>query len=333
MLQFDLPLTFLLLPLPLLLYWLLPQYRDRGEAVRAPFFSRLVRLTGMTPSSGAVVLRKNTWQRINLMFLWLMLVTALAGPQWADDPVVREESARDLLLVVDLSGSMEAEDFASASGAKISRLDAVKEVLDEFIDRRNGDRLGLAVFGSAAFPQSPFTNDHAVVRQLLDELQPRMPGPQTMIGDAIGLAVRLFESSTAKKKLVIMLTDGNDTGSQMPVGKAAEIAAQQNIVIHTIAMGDPATVGEEALNTEVLENISSTTGGRFFVALDRRTLDEIYVELDRIEPALLETVSYRPKRSLFHYPLALAVLASLLMAIFLTGRPVSRQAWPGANRG
>lgn len=329
MLQFDLPLAFLLLPLPLLLYWLAPAYRDQGEAVRAPFFQRLVRLTGARPSAGAVVLTKNRWQRTNALFGWVMVVTALAAPQWAGPPIVREESARDLLLIVDLSGSMEADDFTGDDGGTLSRLDAVKEVLEDFISRRASDRLGLAVFGSAAYPQVPFTSDHDAVESLLQELQPRMAGPQTMIGDAIGLAVRLFEPSTSENKVVIILTDGNDTGSQMPVGKAAEIAAEDGIVIHTIAMGDPETVGEEALDLDVLRNISRTTRGRFFLALDRGALDDIYAELDRIEPTLVKTVSYRPKRSLFHYPLSLVVFTTLLMATFMVGR---RSSGGGGSR-
>ncbi|MGI9290747.1 MAG: VWA domain-containing protein [Gammaproteobacteria bacterium] len=324
MLEFDYPFAFALLPLPLLVFWLSAEFRDRGEALRAPFFARMVALTGRNPETGAVVLTKTLGQKLLNILIWLFIVTALARPQWAEDPIVRESAARDLLLLIDLSGSMEAEDFTNAAGEKINRLQAVKEVLDEFIDRRKSDRLGLAVFGTSAFPQAPFTEDRDTVKFLLEELQPRMAGPQTMIGDSIGLAIRLFESSDMDNKVVILLTDGNDTGSRMPIARAAEIAADEGIIIHTIAMGDPETVGEEALDIPVLENISTITGGQFFLALDRSELDDIYAELDRLEPAIVETVSYRPKRALFHYPLVGAMaLYALLALLMLFRRPQS----------
>ena len=326
MLQFDYPLAFLLLPLPLLVYWLSGAYRDRGQALRVPFFQRLVELTGQQPRAGAVVIRKTLLQRAVLAMSWVLIVFALARPEWAGEPIVREIAARDLLLIVDLSGSMEAQDFSDAEGAKVTRLQAVKQVLDEFISRRQGDRLGLAVFGDAAFPQTPFTEDHATVRTLLDELQPRMAGPKTMMGDAIGLAVRLFDASDKDNKVAILLTDGNDSGSQMPVTQAARIAAERGITLYSIAIGDPTTVGEDALDTGILETIAELTGGRFFLALDRAELDAIYAELDKLEPNKLDTLSYRPKRALFHYPLAVALLAQLLLAAGMTaGNARTRQ--------
>ncbi len=326
MLEFNLPGAFLLLPLPALVYLLTPDYRDQAESVRAPFFHRLVRLTGHTPTRGSVVILKRRSQRVFLLVSWLLVVTALADPRWVEEPIVRETAARDLLLMVDLSGSMDARDFTDTSGEKITRLDAVKDVLGQFILRRRGDRLGLAVFGSAAFPQAPFSEDHAAVERLLHELQVRMAGPRTVIGDALGLAVRLFEASDTDDRVVILLTDGNDTGSRMPVGRAAEIAAGHGITVHTIAMGDPETVGEEALDLPVLENIAASTGGRFFLALDRPALDTVYDTLDRIEPARVEVVSYRPTRTLFHYPLAGAALLVALLALIMFRR------LPGAGR-
>ncbi|MDA7949283.1 MAG: VWA domain-containing protein [Hyphomicrobiaceae bacterium] len=320
MLQFDFPWAFALLPLPALVYWLTPEFRDRGEALRAPFFARLVEITGRQPQSGAVVLQKNWIQRTNGLLTWLLVVVALARPVWAGEPIVQEKAARDMMLIVDLSGSMDEQDFANASGEKITRLDAVKLVLRDFIARRKGDRLGLAVFGDAAFPQATFTEDHPTILQLLEELQTGMAGPKTVIGDAIGLAIRLFDASSTQNKVVILLTDGNDTGSQMPVARAASIAAEEGITIHTIAMGDPTTVGEQELDLETLQTISKTTGGGFFLALDRGELEKIYAELDKLEPVKLDTLSYRPKRPLFHYPLAALVVCNMLLAgVMLTG--------------
>lgn len=320
MLQFEFPWAFALLPLPLLVYWLTPEFRDHGEALRVPFYSRLIELTGQRPQSGAVVLQKNWLQRLNSLLTWVLVVIALARPVWAGEPIVQEKAARDMMLIVDLSGSMDEQDFANSEGEKITRLDAVKLVLRDFISRRKGDRLGLAVFGDAAFPQATFTEDHRTILQLLEELQTGMAGPKTMIGDAIGLTVRLFDASSTSNKVAILLTDGNDTGSQMPITRAATITAEKGITIHTIAMGDPTTVGEQELDLETLQNISKTTGGRFFLALDRAKLEEIYVELDKLEPTKLDTLSYRPKRPLFHYPLAALVICNILLGVTMLAR-------------
>lgn len=313
MLAFELPWAFVLLGAPLLVAWLAPEFRDESEAVRTPFFQRLVDLTGTLPTEGAIVVHKRSWQKIYHVIGWGLVVSALAAPVWVGEPIVQDRPARDLMLIVDLSGSMEESDFTAADGLRSTRLDAVKTVLADFIARRENDRLALAAFGTAAYLQAPFTEDREVVASLLEELQPRMAGPRTMIGDAIGLAVRLFEASEKQNKVVVLLTDGNDTGSEMPVRRAAEIAAEEGITIHTIAIGDPATVGEQALDIDTLETISETTGGEFFLALDRAELDAIYARLDRLEPDRVDTLSYRPKRPLHWIPLAILLLFGVVL--------------------
>lgn len=315
MLQFEFLWAFMLLPLPAAVFWLSKEFRDTSQALRTPVFNRVVSITGKPPESGAVALRKGRLQKANGLVSWILIVIALAKPVWVGEPIVQEISARDMLLIVDLSGSMDEKDFTDDTGKKITRLDTVKLVLDNFISQREGDRLGLAVFGNAAFPQAPFTTDHTTVRSLLDDLQVGMAGPKTMIGDAIGLAIRLFEPTTAPEKVAILLTDGNDTGSQMPIFRASEIASEQGITIHTIAIGDPMNLGENPLNTEVLKEISKTTGGSYFTALDRVSLMDVYDELDRLEPQKLESISYRPKRQYFFYPLAAMIICNLLLAI------------------
>lgn len=312
------PWAFALLAVPLLVAWLAPEFRDESEAVRAPFFQRLVNLTGTLPGDGSVVVRKHSWQKLYHIIGWGLVVSALAAPVWVEDPIIKHRPARDLMLIVDLSGSMEERDFGISDGSKLTRLEAVKTVLTDFIARRKNDRLALAVFGSAPYLQAPFTEDRDVVESLLAELQPRMAGPRTMIGDAIGLAVRLFEASDKENKVVVLLTDGNDTGSEMPIQRAALIAADEGITIHTIAMGDSETVGEQALDRETLKTIAATTGGSFFLALDTLELDAIYLELDRLEPDRIDTLSYRPKRPLHWVPLAgLMLFGGVLFNVML----------------
>lgn len=311
MLEFAHPWLFALLPLPLLLWWLLPPYREPREAVQTPFFQQLAALMGFEPQEGAVVRSKTKAQRLLGALVWILLVGALAGPQWVEPPIVKQVSARDMMLAVDLSGSMETEDFTDEQGAQVSRLDAVKLVLDDFIARREADRLGLIVFGNAPYIQAPFSQDHDTVRYLLEQTRVGMAGPQTMMGDAIGFAITRFEESASSNRVLILLTDGNDTGSKMPPQKAADIAADHGITIHTVAMGDPKAAGEQALDIPALEGISKATRGRFFQAGDREELEGIYRALDELEPGVFETLSYRPRRALFHWPLGVAVLLLL----------------------
>jgi Ca-activated chloride channel family protein len=304
--------AFLLLLLPVLVWLIFPAYRETRPSVRVPFFQRLAEQAGETPSKGAVTRRRRAFQTILFVVVWCGIVTALARPQRLEPPTVREVPTRDLLLAVDLSGSMDARDFTNAEGERIDRLSAVKEVLDEFLVKRDGDSVGLIVFGSAAYVQVPFTQDLDVCRELLQEAEVRMAGPKTALGDAIGLAITMFEQSEVEERVLIALTDGNDTGSRIPPAEAARIAADEEITIHTVAVGDPASVGEEKLDEEALRDVAEVTGGRYFFAADRDELGGIYEELDRIETREVETIEHRPRTDLFHWPLAFVFVFGLV---------------------
>ena len=194
----------------------------------------------------------------------------------------------------------------------MDRLTAVKEVLDEFLTRREGDRVGLIVFGNAAFVQVPFTQDLDACRMLLEETAVRMAGPKTAFGDAIGLGITLFETSEVEDRVMIALTDGNDTGSKVPPAEAAKIARDNEIQIHVVGVGDPRSTGEEVLDEEALQAVADTTGGRYFFAQDRDELVGIYDELDRIDTREVEAETYRPRLDLFHWPLAVFFVLSLM---------------------
>jgi len=312
MLEFSYPWMFLLLPLPLLVRYLTPAYREPRYAVRVPFMSVLHRLTGREAGEGAPVLRRTRLQWLQLSLVWIAIVAAMARPQWMDDPVVRELPMRDLLVALDLSGSMETRDFSDSTGVVSDRLTAAKQVLDQFLSRRQGDRVGLVFFGSSAFVQAPFTEDLDVVRELLGEAQVRMLGPRTSLGDAIGVAIRLFERSEVDERVLITLSDGNDTGSMVPPVRAAEIAADNGVTIYTIAMGDPKAAGEQALDEETLKAVAARTGGDYFHAEDRAELDRIYQTLDELNPRQVESLSYRPQHELYFWPFGFALVLSLL---------------------
>jgi Ca-activated chloride channel family protein len=250
-----------------------------------------------------------------------------------DEPLVRELPMRDLLVALDLSGSMETRDFTDESGEVSDRLTAARQVLDQFLSRREGDRVGLIFFGSAAYVQAPFTEDLDVVRELLDEAQVRMLGPRTMLGDAIGVAIQLFERSEVEERVLIVLTDGNDTGSMIPPSRAAEIARDNGVTIYTIAMGDPRAAGEQALDEVTLKQVAATTGGEYFHASDREQLDRIYSTLDRLNPKQVESLSYRPQHELYYLPLGLAIILSLSFfgLVELRGFIHSRRHQPGTD--
>jgi Ca-activated chloride channel family protein len=247
-----------------------------------------------------------------LVAVWLCVVVALARPQWLEPPVTRTVPVRDLLLAVDLSGSMQTKDFSDARGQTVDRLTAVKQVLDGFLSRRKGNRVGLIVFGNAPFVQAPFTQDLDVCRQLLGEMRVGMAGPKTAMGDAIGLAVTVFERTEVPERVLIVLTDGNDTGSLVPPQKVAEVARDKKIVLYTVAVGDPKAAGEDKLDVATLKQMAETTGGTYSHAGNRAELEEIYRQLDALPTQEAPTISHRPRRDLFHWPLALGLLVSFV---------------------
>ncbi|HEY7210225.1 MAG TPA: VWA domain-containing protein [Bryobacteraceae bacterium] len=307
----EYPWLLALAALPVLIRLLLPAYKEEQVSVRLPFFTRLVAAAGLRPAPGAIILRPSWPWRVVSILCWLLLVLALARPAFVEPPIQKIEPARDLLLALDISQSMETKDFVAPDGNRIARIEAVKRVVGDFIKRRKGDRIGLIVFGTAAYPEAPLTLDHESCRQLLDQTQAGMAGPQTMVGDAIGLAIKEFDRSKTKERLLILLTDGNDTGSRMPPAKAAEIAHERGVKIHTVAIGNPQATGEERVDLGLLRSIAKTTGGEFFLGQDEKQLSGIYATLDRITVQNYKTYSYRPKRQLFQYPLAAAVIAAL----------------------
>lgn len=303
--QLDYPWLLLLLPLPWLAYRYLPAYNEARSAVRVPFFAAMSRAIGEAP--GIVGSRRNHWQLLLNILVWALIVLAAARPVFVEKPIERQQPVRDLMLAIDLSQSMETEDFTNANGEKINRLAAVKEVVQGFIDKRKEDRLGLIVFGTGAYPQAPLTLDHASLSLLLADIGIGMAGPNTAIGDAIGLSLKLLDQAHEQEKVLILLTDGNDTSSAITPDHAAEMAANKGVIIHTIGIGDPSASGEAKVNLSALEQIAKTTGGQFFRAEDRNALDQVYATLDRLTPHQVKTLSHQPQRELFYWPLGAAV--------------------------
>jgi len=310
--QLEYPWLLVLLALPALVWWWLPPYAEPSASVRLPFFSEVADAAGLAPSPGAIVLRRHWLQWLIAPLAWALLVLALARPQYVEQPIEKVQPSRDLLLALDLSQSMETRDFKRPDGAAETRVAAVQAVVRDFVAKRSGDRIGLIVFGDAPFPLAPFTMDHALVRALIDESLPGMAGPRTAVGDAIGLGIKMFDDSKAPQKVLIMLTDGNDTASKMPPARAAQIARERAVVVHTVGIGDPGASGEDKLDLETLRNVAATTGGTFHFGTGQQELAQIYATLDRITPHDQKTLSWRPRRELFMWPLGGAVSLLLL---------------------
>lgn len=307
MIEFSQPLAFLLLPLPLLVYFLVPAHKQQVSALRFPFFRRLAEAASKDPAPGSVVSRRSLTQELVAALVWCLLVTALAQPERIGEPIVTENAARDVMLAIDISGSMDQIDFASSDGGRVQRLDAVKKVVGDFISARDGDRVALIIFGAKAFVQAPFTEDLVSVRSLLEQTQVGMAGPHTVIGDAIGLSIKTFQASQTEERLLILLSDGGDTGSRMSPVNAAGIAAGEGIEIITVGVGDPDGSGEQRLDEQALKDIAAAADGQYFFAADEASLSDIYARINALKPREVETTSYRPRDQLSHYFLGLAV--------------------------
>lgn len=322
MISLAVPWALILLPLPWLVWRFAPPHREQVAATRIPFFRQLTQAAGLDARQGATVLRRGRLQMAGAIMVWALVVLALARPERLGEPIVIEKSARDIVLALDISGSMDERDFVLPDGQKQQRLAAVKEVLERFIAARDGDRMALIVFGTRAFVQAPFTEDLQSLSGFLDQTAVGMAGPNTAIGDAIGLAVRTFQASEVEERLLILLSDGADTSSRMTPVNAAAIAADNGVVIQTIGVGDPQGAGEDRVDLGVLEDIANRTGGQFFFASDSAALTQVYDQLDAMTPRSVEQTSFRPTRNLSWMAAGAAVLVGLatLAALTLSSR-------------
>jgi Ca-activated chloride channel family protein len=322
MIQFLWPWVFALLPLPWLCHTLLPRAANRDASLFVPFFKTMSQIEAVAPKVGA----RNRLIAVLAIFAWLLVVIAASRPQWVGDPVQLPTMGRDLMLAVDISGSMEAQDI-QLNGQNATRLQVVKSVVGDFVERRTGDRLGLILFAARAYTQAPLTFDRETVQTLLVEAEIGIIEENaTAIGDAIGLGVKHLRERPEASRILILLTDGvNNAGEVTPV-QAGELAMRERIKIYTIGIGadasttnslfGPRTINPSAdLDEDTLTRIAVNTGGRYFRARDRAELEEIYGILDELEPVDQETETFRPTSALFFYPLGAAMAFSFLIAL------------------
>jgi len=322
MIHFAWPWAFILVPLPYLVYRLTPPALAAEEA--ALWVPQLDPFTVARHQHGRR--RRSRFELLLALLCWLLLIVACARPQWLGEPLELPVSGRDLQLAVDLSGSMETEDF-ELHGSQVDRLTALKSVAEPFIEQRVGDRIGLILFGEQAYVQAPLSFDRQTVKRLLDEAAIGLAGDRTAIGDAIGLTLKRAENNEAQHRVLILLTDGVNNAGQLPPLKAAELAAKQGLKIYTIGIGADAmevksfffsqTVNPSRdLDEKTLKAIAETTGGRYFRARDSAELKQIYSLLDQLEPVEREHDVYRPISALFPWPLGIALFGALLLVLY-----------------
>jgi Ca-activated chloride channel homolog len=312
---FAWPWAFALLPLPLLMRWW-PRRAGAAAVLRVPYAAPELQAIAQAP--GGWALQPGRW----LAWLgWALLCTALARPQQLGEPVMPQQQARQMMLAVDLSGSMSEPDM-ELGGRVVDRLTAAKAVLADFLERRQGDRVGLLVFGQRAYALTPLTADLASVRDQLRDSVVGLAGRETALGDAIALSVKRLREQPQGQRVVIVLTDGVNTAGALQPTKAAELAKAEGVRVHTIAFGGSGGYsmfgiqvqpgGDDQIDETTLRRIASETGGQFFRARDTAELAGIYAELDRLEPVKSAAPAVQPRIERYPWPLAAALLVGLL---------------------
>ena len=323
MIEFAWPYVFLLTPLPWIISIGLPaSKKSKNASLNVPDLNdfKCFEQTVIKPRAKTVY----------AFAVWLALIASAARPQHIGKTIEIPQTGRDIMLAVDLSGSMQVKDF-EVKGKHVDRLTALKMIASDFIERRKGDRIGLILFGSSAYLQAPLTFDTVTVKQLLMEASVGLAGTNTAIGDAIGLAIKQLRENQQESRVLILLTDGKNNAGELAPEKAAEIAAHHHLKIHTIAIGakemrirtlfGAQTLNNSEIDEKALKMIAEKTGGQYFRAYNTQELAQVYGYIDQLEKVEHTHQSYRPTDEVYYWPLSAALLFSgLLMGYECLGR-------------
>ncbi len=327
MIQIAYPWVLLTLVLPLALRYLIkPASHDSYTALKVPYFKHLLDAFNHSRLQNHKSL---SWLKYLVGLIWVLLVLAGCGIQWLGQPLSIAESGRDILIAVDLSGSMQTPDMM-VNHQSITRIDLVKQVASQFIAKRNGDRLGLLLFGTRPYLQTPLTFDLTTVNQMLNDATLGIAGEQTAIGDAIGLAVKKLIDYPAPNKALILMTDGGNNAGTLDPLTAAELAQKTRIKIYSIGIGAQkmevdTLFGRQIINpaqdldVKTLQQISTLTGGKFFRAEDGKDLANIYDQINQLEPAPSDKMTVRPITPFYPWILSISLALSFIL-IFLKFR-------------
>lgn len=311
------PWVLLLLPLPVLFWYCLPRAQILlNGALQIPFFDALLPIVEQErrsiPTHSLVLFP---------LIIWLLLLLGLAGPRWIGDPLPLKSEGYNIMLALDLSGSMEVTDML-LHGRPVSRLAVVKRAAEQFVEDRSGDRIGLILFGTQAYLQTPLTYDRHSVLLRIEDATAGLAGKTTSIGDAVGLAVKRFQDIPQQGRVLILLTDGANTSGVLSPLKAAELAKEDSIKIYTIGLGsesDPKALTMDNfmnfnpsadLDEETLQKMAEMTGGRYFRATDPQSLESIYKTINQLETIQQEQATIRPQHEYYPYCVGLALMLS-----------------------
>lgn len=322
MFEFTYLWVFILLPLPLLARYFLNTKQRSYTQVWIPLAQ------GISQQQSEV--NKSNMSTLILWFAWLLLLVALAKPIWFGEPIRLQQESRDMIVALDLSGSMKEVDMP-LNGQTVDRLVMMKALLSDFIEQRRGDRLGLILFADHAYLQTPLTFDLDTIKQMVSETEHGLVGNQTAIGESIALSIKRFVENKNEQRVLILLTDGaNNSGVVEPI-QAAQQAAKNNITIYTIGIGADEMIrksfwGNQRVNPsadldeKALTEIAEITGGQYFRARNQNELQKIYQQLNKLEPIETDFLEFRPEKNLFYWPLSISILLLSLFSLYLTLR-------------
>ncbi len=296
------PLIFLL-PLPWLVKLGVKKQDTTDQSLTIPFYSQLSKVQLLHKQGHAFNLN-----HLLLTLAWIFLLLAAMKPIWVDEGLKLPVKGRDIMLAIDLSGSMKQNDFV-VDGRRVNRLHVVKKAAKVFVNARKKDRIGLIVFGSQAFLYAPLTFDKNLILQYLAESQIAMAGQQTAIGDAIVVAIKHFRDNKKQdneERTLVLLTDGTSNAGAITPQDATQLAKEENIKVYTIGMGNAGGgFFRQGIDEATLKTIAKQTGGLYFRARDTNSLKAIYQAIDKLEQKKVEDKFYRPRLDLFYYPLTL----------------------------
>lgn len=272
---------------------------------------------------------QQTVSRLNqvlMTLLWVSLVFALARPVWYGEPIQIQPEHRDMMLAVDLSGSMKIQDMVIGNNKTTDRLTAVKSVLHDFIKAREGDRLGLVLFADHGYLQTPLTLDRNTVSQQLDRAILGLIGESTAIGEGLAVATKTFINSEAPQRVIILLSDGANTAGIIDPLEAATLAKENGVTIYTVGVGADEMYQRNMFGTRVINpsleldektliEIAKMTGGEYFRARDPKELKNIYQIIDKLEPISTVQQTWRPRDEIFRWPLSLALALSVIIVL------------------
>ncbi|EPZ50643.1 von Willebrand factor type A domain protein [Bacteriovorax sp. BAL6_X] len=312
MISFDYPMLFLIVVLPIFVHFLIRPFQIRQTSVRVSFFN-IVAQSFSDKQSLHNIRKRKTIQTSLLIVSWVLFCVALARPVMSGKEIVKNISSKSFYIALDLSGSMNFEDTQSGQ----TRLDVAKKNIVKFINERKDDYLGLVVFGDSAYLQAPLTNDRESLISLVNQSKVGMAGLSTHLGDAIGLGIKRFRGLKMKERVLVLLTDGNDTGSDIRPIDAAKIARSENIKIYVLGYGDPKTVGENSLDTNTLKEISRLTNGRFYLPSDEKQLEQAFKDISSIEVQEMTRLTFLPKYDLFFIPIVIILLIYLMTILII----------------